>query len=239
MSTGNIPKEILDKVAKLRALMTSDNINESTAAAAAAAKIIDKYRISEAELEMNEPATVGESIELEHEPLFEGIKLSTWRERLAATLAKHYGCAAWINNGCYHHKAFRLCGRKSDVELVRYMFSWLSVEIDNKAIASCKGMGKNYSNSWRIGAVSGVSAQFANMRTELKKEQVSTALARIENRAGEADAFMRENLRLKRPQAQKSNFDYNAFRDGQTHGKSIHLGKSMGTGDGAKMLGSK
>jgi hypothetical protein len=234
----SVPQEILDRVAKLRALSNgTSNINESTAAATAAAKIVEKYRISEEELDMHETVS-SDPIELVHDPLFDGVRLSTWKERLGSVLGRHYGCACWIDNG-FNSKRFRLVGRKSDVELVRYMFAWLALEIDNKALSVCAGKGKTFSNSWRLGAVAGVSSQFNAMRAELKKEataSASCALVKLENRANESDVFMRAKMKLRKQAQGNTGFDYDGYFKGKQHGESIHLGKAMGENSTANKL---
>src|SRR2546421_209940 len=103
---------VIEKVRKLRALATSQNAHEAAAAAAAADKLIQEHRLSEAELHAHAPGQV----------------------------------------------VLRIYGTPSDIEIVRYMYAWLTTEAE-RLVNHASVKGRTGRNSWFIGFVTGVREQ--------------------------------------------------------------------------------
>lgn len=131
--------DIIAKVQKLRRLATSSNANEAAAAAAAADRIIQEHALSEAQLEAS-GEHVAELPTEAKDPLhvFRGGRTPAWHLRLCVELARHYGCALYVEgfrypNGRKAEEHVKIVGRSSDVEALRFMYSWLSVEVERLA----------------------------------------------------------------------------------------------------------
>jgi len=233
---------VIDKVKKLLALSKSSNANEAAAAAAAANKLIDQYRLAEAELETSDDLC--EDIMEDTDSFYESGRLTQWKSSLACQLAKHYGCAIY-NNKSYRKNSYKLVGRKSDIEVVRYMFTWLFLEVDRLSDSASKGSGRDrsagkiFSNSFCSGAVVGISSKLESSRKEVAQSASSGAIIRLDQRLEEAKNFMNGNHRLKRSNSfGSSRFDSNAYEAGKVSGQNIHLGSCLNAAKGVRFLGS-
>lgn len=231
---------VIDRVKKLLALSKSSNAFEAAAAANAANKLIDQHRLSESELETSDH----ESIIQDPNPLYESGRLTKWRSTLAVVLAKHYGCATYNSKG-RRSNIFKLIGRKSDIEIVNYMFAWLSSEIERLSSSASKAQkldrseGKIFSNSFCLGAVEGIKEQLQASRKEAAAQATSGALVKLDQRFTEADEFMRNLLNLKQVKSySKSSIDYGAYNSGKTKGQNIHLGQGLNAANGVRLLSS-
>lgn len=241
--------DIIDKIRQLRALSKNNNVFESAAAAAAADKLIEKYRISEADLQTESSEKPDEDSSV----LYETARTITWKYVLCHNLAVHYGCTVWNNwavglssdfrKNNRKVSRYRLVGRKSDREIVSYMFAWLSMEIERLTKLNCKGQGHITSQSYAEGAVSGIKQQMDLSKAEMKKEAQQAgqtqALVKLDARQEESKAALRilHPELVYKTKTIARHIDQNAYGDGVRAGKSIHLGKAMG-GAGPKLLGA-
>lgn len=234
-------ESIIDRINKLRALSKSDNINEAAAAAAAANKLIDQHRLSESELEKDDCEK--EIILKDNIPLYECARITQWRTALANVLAKHYSCAIYNSTG-FRLNRYTLVGRKSDIDLVHYMYSWLSTEIERLSASASKGKnfdrsrGRIFAGSFSLGAVEGISQQLNASRKEAAVDASATALVRLEARWAEADSFLRKTVdKLKETKGKPIMVNMKAFDTGVETGKNIHLGAKLNEAQGVKLLG--
>lgn len=233
--------DVIEKVKKLQRLATSSNPNEAAAAAAAANKLIDQYRIQESELEVN--SEVCEDIIQDPEAVYESGRITQWKTSLVCYLSKHYGCAIFNFKG-FRSSSYRLIGRKSDVEVVKYMFAWLCVEIERLCNAASKSKslgrssGKIFANSFCAGAVAGIREQLEASRKEVASTSNSTAVVKLNQRYDEAVNFMNSKMNLRKVSNQsKSYLDRSAYENGKVKGSSIHLGSGLNAAKGIKLLG--
>lgn len=230
---------IIEKVQKLLALSKSSNINEAAAAAAAANRLIDQHCLSEMDLESS-GASIEEMIEEDADFIYESGKITAWKYMLVCILAKHYGCAHW--NDCTwatgrQVSRYRLVGKRTDIGIARYMFSYLTLECQRLSALEAKGRGRVFVSSYCEGFVSGVQAQLIASRAEVQKTASSSALVKMDGRVDLARAEMyrlHDNLKKKTVMSH-GHRDGSAFSMGQDRGKSIHLGASMSSG-GIRML---
>ena len=231
---------ILQKVRKLRELATrTTSVAEATAAAAQADAIIQRYRLSEADVEAS-GAQPAEPIDSPEEPLWTGGgRTDTVAMRLSAVLAEHYGCASYRVRtrvmGRTESVTLRLAGRASDVAIVRYMFAWLRAEIERLAQRE-PGTARP---SFRHGAVSGISfALDAATKATVRASTGSGAGAMVlASRAAEAERW----LATTEPDMGKSrpvggNLDPDAFARGARAGREMSIGAALPEGRG-RMLG--
>ena len=231
---------ILDKVRHLRELSKSSNIHEATTAAAMADRLISKHRISEAELSM---ATKAADLPAQEDSVFlyETAKVTPWKRSLVQVLSNHYGCAVFNDiihkpnsktNGFRKVTRYRLVGILSDMEITRYMFAWLSEEIERLSKSHCAGQGHVYSQSYCQGAVAGIKTQLDIVKREQKNSAIesgqTTALACLDERYNNASRTMyalHSNMTTVKSNSH-SHFDSNAYNLGVAIGKSIDLGLS-------------
>ena len=233
---------IIDKIRHLRSLAQSSNLNEATAAAAAADRLISKYRVSEVEINISNKMADLPAIE-DKEILYESSRVTMWKKSLANVLANHYGCFMWndtIRVNGRKVSRYRLIGVDSDIAITRYMFAWLLTEIERLSKLFCTGMGHVYANSYCIGAVTGIQFQLEKIKQEEKaaavqNTQTTNALACLDERVDRAKAVLyslHNNLVAVKTRS-CSQYDGNAYAIGVNSGKSIHLGKVMGDGSGS------
>lgn len=134
-------EDIRQKIRSLRELeRRASSQGEAEAAARAAAALLEKYRLSEAEVEAA-GAEPTEACVLDGESLYSYRRAEQWRMDLANVISDGYGVA------CFRERHFGarddkpkgrarigfdykllLVGRPSDVLIVRYLYSWLSAE---------------------------------------------------------------------------------------------------------------
>ena len=240
--------KIIDKIRQLRTLSVSNNANEAAAAAAAADRLISKYRICEAEVALADKAS---DLPAEEDKfvLYETARVTRWKQVLAMRLAEHYGCAIW--NDCVWASIqsgrkvsrLRLVGLQSDMEITRYMFAWLTLEIERLSKSHCVGRGHVYAASYCLGAVNGIKQQLDLVKQEQKVDAEAsgqtTALACLDERITKASLTMKALHKLVTTKVvSHGHHDANAYKLGVEVGKSIHIGKVMGSSntDGSKML---
>lgn len=231
--------DTIAKVQKLLALSKSSNANEAAAAAAQANRLIDKYRLSQADIETDVLNT--DPICQDSEYLYETGRVTMWRKRFVHELTKHYG-VAYYNDHTYESgrqvSRFRMVGRKSDMEIVRYMYTWLSAECERLAAIEAKGCGRIFVASYQEGFVMGVAKQLQLSREEMKKEATSSAIVKIDSRLDESTKSMYSQVKGLVTTKAKSYRRMNnmAFGMGQQRGQSIHLGAALGTSSSTKLL---
>jgi Protein of unknown function (DUF2786) len=257
---------IIDKVQKLRRLARSDNVNEAAAAAAAADRLIQEHGLAEAQLQA-EGAKPAESV-VEDESAFAKWhgQAPTWQRILVSGLITHYDCASYLTWKCddLHLKPAlvqQVIGRPSDIAMARYMWGWLSVEIERLAQLH-KGNGRSWLDSFRRGAVSGVLGKLRDSKAAVRGEatarakvaaainpdlagSASSALAVYDRRSAEA----RDQLHALHPDiaaAEKRSRGGSSYRGASNHdgyssgkraGANIHTGATLGDGAATKRLG--
>lgn len=214
--------DIVEKVKKLLSLSKSSNEHEAATAAALANKLIQQYRISEAQLSQEGEVIFHDKI------LYHTGRIIPWKNTLACRLAEVYGCKV-INNISFPHgrkiSNFKLVGRKTDCEICFYMFSWLVLEIQRLADLNAKGKGHKYVFSYCEGIVFGVIEQL-NKKQEAKEEH-SSALLKIDNRINDTNLFIKKMNIGSSSAKSKAQIDSEALANGIEKGKNIHLGSHL------------
>lgn len=233
---------VIDKVQKLLALSKSSNVNEATAAAAAANKLIDQYRLSEADIATSD-TEIDPLIE-DDGFIYETGRIVPWKSSLVITLAKHYGCALFNSthfpNGRQVSR-YKLVGRTSDIQITKYMFNWLMMECQRLSEKEARGKGRVFAASYCQGFVAGVKQQLMKSREEAKQQASQASIIKIDAREQEAHELMNKLHKLRSNKSQSaSQINPYAFDAGMNRGKSIHLGGAMNSSSnvGVKLLGS-
>jgi hypothetical protein len=228
-------EKIIARIKALRALATSSNVHEAAAAAAQAARLLLEHDLAEADVQTSEPveAPTQDAVPLD----VYGSKVARWRSALATFLIKQHGCYGWVRHTADGKWAQVIVGRRGDVETVRYMYAWLTTEITRIAQATGRGNGRSWFNSFYWGAVSGIREQMMKTTAEVRSHATGTALAVVDARLVASRALAPPGLRSFGKVAPLRDGD--GYRRGQEAGRSMHVGKAIGSGGGAaKALGS-
>lgn len=235
-------ENVISKVQKLLALSKSANANEAAAATNAANRLIDQYRLSVADL--SEDSTEIDPMMEDSGAIYETGRIVPWKQSLVVTLARHYGCATFIS-AVYPTgrkvSRFKLVGRKSDIAIVNYMFSYLSAECARLCEKEAHGQGKVFANSYCSGFVAGIRQQLSESRKEAEKEATGTAIVAINNRYREATDFMYKLHNLTSSKGHSSaQTNFRAFNAGLQQGRNMHLGAGLNAGNktGVRLLGN-
>lgn len=232
-------KAVVEKVQKLLSLSKSTNANEAAAAAHAANRLIDQYRLSNADLEIE--SSIQELLEEDEGYIYESGKVTPWKQQLMRRLISHYGLYHWNDTSFATGRQvsrFRLVGRRSDIEIAKYMFAWLTMECQRLSNMEVRGHGRVAVSSYCEGFVKGISDQLSLSREEAKKEATSEAIVRIDARSAEAEKYLyqiRTNLVIAKSKSYRR-INPTAFAMGKIRGEEIHLGKSLVTGNVTKLL---
>lgn len=235
---------IIAKIQKLRELgKNNTNPNEASAAARAADALIEKYQLVAADLEIK--GQQAEPIEIIKESLYESGRVMLWVHNLATVLCDHYGCTYYVdtvedfvkvaaknpNARRTTFKALRMVGRRSDTEIVKYMFAWLQDEIARITKTNAYGQGMRYSQNYACGVVNGIKLQLNAERKSATEEAnragQSAAMVMVSNRSKEAEKFMRSAIRLGSSGRSHLYKDEDAFSQGTEVGKRLHLNKGI------------
>lgn len=219
--------KVISRVIHLRKLSEGNaNIHEARAAAAAADRLIQEYRLSQAELECSGK----EPQEPMHKAVMhEGGRRTAWRETLARSICNHYGCSWYIFRSNLNRSLnYIVVGRQSDTEIASYMFEWLSAEIERLCKFYSKGMGVRFAKSWLDGAAEGVADTFRQRKQEMQNQPSSSAMVLLDNRIKESNEFMRQsNPNMQSSKAIRGGSSYSARVSGYNVGKNIQIREGL------------
>ena len=251
--------KVVSQIQKLLRLSQSNNPHESAVAMGKAQELMDRWKISSACLnEENNFSAPDETIEDFGKKgiyLEQSENRSRWRMVLAVVLAeanqcKIYNMARRNQNGRVTAN-IAIIGRKSDAEIVSYLFSYVVKEIDRLTLSQGKGLGKSWSNNFRLGCVDAISIKLKEQREALAKTmraevvnnsmalvRIDNALAKLDHRGREVEQYVKK-MRLKNSPSFVGRDDAHARAQGQRVGASINLNnRSTGSiGSGQKKIG--
>jgi len=219
---------VKSKISKLLAMAASNNEQEAAVAMGMAQNLIDRHKLSLAELSDAEASEIQEEgIVKDEDPLFAGGRISTWKSSLAHYIA--------LTNGCklvkYTHQGrsvggergskLVIFGRPSDISNTRFLLAYAVVQLTRLAP---KGMGKEYANSWYLGAVQGINQQMQAAKRKVNASASSFALVKLDRRDKEVDLFISGNVgKLRKSAASHSNINGHAYNQGMAAGRNIDL----------------
>lgn len=228
---------VIDKVRKLLRLAGSPNEHEAALAAAKAQELIDQHQLQTALLSIDESTTTSSDDEpitnFADSPLDVSPAYARWRATLAVGIASHNGCRIWRQGG-----HLMIVGRPSDADAVRYLFGWLAGEVERLATENGAGKGRTWRNNFRLGVIDTILRKLREQhrqwldstRAEATKANalvvVNKALVRIEQRRGQVDAWMKDNLSLSRGRASTARCDYDARNAGRAAGEGVSVSRS-------------
>lgn len=237
-------QEAIEKAVKLLRLAQSSNQHEAALAASRAQEIMDRFKLEglSADYATDAPKPSEPIKDFCADLMDPGTQVETWKARLASVVAKVNECKIYIRktrNIRYEITAgFAIVGRASDAQTVRYIYSWLSHEVDRLAGIHCAGYGRTFFNNFRIGAVEAVcdKLEAARKATEatMKQEAVATgigmALVRVQNaiatrdkQLAEVEDWTKANLKLKKAPRTTYTADPTARQLGRRAGETINV----------------
>lgn len=230
---------IVDKVRKLLALAESTSINESAVAAAAAQRLIEKHRLTEAMLADHDEAPDVDDVQMHDDCLDKGARFAQWKIDLACITAEHNCCrVAAVETGS-SHTTLHLIGTAADAAVSTALYRWLCVEIARLVTAS-KLKGAVDKAAFRVGAVFTIEEQLgaavksarARARAQAREAAVTSALTLYQDatalakaRDTAADQLLDELSDGEATEVGKhdEDFDAAAFLIGMTSAKSIDM----------------
>lgn len=202
---------------------------EAQAAAFALGKLLTKHQIDISSLETSED---------EERPVLDAVPLATmrgattWRIRLAAAICDHCGVSAWVARSTRTKATrFMLCGRPTDIEAVRGMYSWLTAEAQRLCVAS--GHKGSHANDWLRGFSLGLAEQLLAAKKdaigEACRESPGSSVAIVlASKQNEADELMQSTFgSMKAHVLRRRRVCGSVHAEGRANGRSIHLGKSL------------
>lgn len=249
-------EEAMAKVAKLLKLAKSDNPHEAAVAAGRAQEIMDRYRLQGAPIDLDgQPATPEEVIGTQELDEFKTQGVSFWRGRLATVIAHGNQCDVFGREArTFGHSALMIVGRPSDVATVRYLYAYLTKEIERLTRKCAPGKGRVWASNFRAGCVDTIKERLTQQRAETTQRvveeaqaespaalaRVTVALAKRNQGADELAAYMAQQYGGRiRTQTQVGRGDDGARQAGRTAAQDIPIGTSKGgIGAGRLTLGT-
>lgn len=227
--------KVIARILHLRKLAENNtNLHEAQAATRAADKLIQEYRLSQAELEQQGNAPQDPMTD---RIVHKGGRRTAWREKLMWALTTHYGCS-WYMSGGRGNLSYKVIGRESDIQILSYMFAWLTEEIERLCKTHSRGMGVAYARSWLDGAAQGVRDTFIERKREMQAQAgASAAMVLLDRRGKEAEDHkitMYPNLR--KAGSVNGGRRSDGRSDGYQVGKQIRIQEGLGAGKSSDLL---
>lgn len=244
---------VIAKVQKLFALAEGNkNEHEVKAALAAADRIMHEWRLTRAEVESR-----GEVVSepFVRDIVSQGGRRLAWQEWILMALCTHYGGAFYFSSyrsggeggrgggkGAKGTQSYTVLARKSDFEIIKYMFAYLSGEVDRLGTAACKGQGIKVAAAWRVGCAQGIASQFNDMR-EAARAQANTAghssaMVLLDKRHDEAKVELAQQIKLRQGKAIHGGRDSLARAHGYSEGRKIQIRDGISDGKESYKLSS-
>lgn len=207
----------VEQIRKLReiASRTTSNPNEAAAAAAAAEKLCQKHRISQAMLEAGEVAEGPVEADID---AFQ--KIEPWKSYLLTDLAKLHGCeVVYLRTKGRGYEAVAY-GTDDDLATLKEMYDWLVSEMLRQAEAGPSS--PRWRKSFLLGASEGIREALQEGAKQARKEAPSTALAILDARLQAAHKAVKEKHgRLEKAAHERPRGDARALEAGFEVGRSI------------------
>ena len=219
---------VVEKVRKLYALAASTNENEASSAIAAAELLIQRYRLTQVELETSTLIDTEIPVEFE-ESLERGGAVKMWKKILLSTMVEHYGCASWSTTSWRSGRrqtVYRIVGNPTDTILLKVQYDKVKEQIDKLTIT--KGGNRSQKDAYRKGLVVAVRNRLKEAREQSRASCSSTAIVKLDERCTDSTNVMNllhPNLRMAGKLSLNVRSD--AYYDGLTDGKKIHLGEEL------------
>jgi len=241
-------EEALRKAASCLRLAQSANPHEAALAAAKAQEIMDRYNLSTEDMAYSDQPKQEEIKDFGADPLHEVCQVDTrWTLWLSNTIAKLNSCRTYYHTKMSGSATIKLIGRASDVQTVRYIFSWLEREVRRLTKQECQGYTRKYQVDFRTGVVDTICRKLEEQRAETYKNvqketsnslalvRVQNSIAKMEAKGQEVQKWMDENLKLRESKFRKR-ADLTARQHGQVAGEQVRFNRAKAGLDNSEMF---
>lgn len=227
-------KDTILKIKKLFALAEGSNFPaESANALGKAQALMLKHKVDQAMLEVIGEVEEEEIVTFKDSPLNEEdsgkSQKANWKVRLASVLCQF--------NGCYLFSSginIILVGKPSDVDTIRYLYSYCVRQIDHLTSKHCRGQGRTYGNNFRYGCVDAVKKAMQDEQEAVRQQfggvsergliVVDNTLLKIKEDIKKAERHAKGQFNL-RSSSSSHRGNENARSAGREAGKGIYNGK--------------
>lgn len=236
-------KEALDKVrALLKLAARAGTPGEAAAAASRAQAVLDRYEITRDEAEAAHDDEMTSTLDEERGWIDAESAIAEWRYLLVARLARFNGLAAFVGRRGAGY-SYEVAGRRGAIATARVLYVWLAAETLRQSRRECRGMGRRYADSFKIGFVEMVMHRMEldrHLRFEAEKRQAvnPAALMRVETAldrygAGKvAEQWMRDRPEVKVQEKNRRVVE----TDPQAHAHGSIVGRSVDLSGGTQKI---
>lgn len=227
---------ILYRIKKLMALANSTNEHEAALAARKAQELLQEHSLSMSDVDGLQATNADPVLRSDYQ--YTNGNHITWKIRLAHQIATNNSCSL-ITSG----RTLVFLGRKSDVEVVKFLFEDLSVRLEQLVKTELRRVGhpgKGYSNSWLLGATQGIGNQMYAAQQAFKQAVSAggnSGMSLMIVKEREVKEFKKIQFPHLRsgPRMRISNSD--AFHSGVQTGENMSLHRGyVGAGGNGKLL---
>jgi hypothetical protein len=225
--------KIIERVRALFALAKSDNEHEATAAMKQAMRLMERHRISEAEVASAQQSAGEEPIC--HDTVFVSEKRKVpWKIRLANSIARANACKAWTNPTNDKRFVQRIIGSTSDIEMVKVMFAWLVLTGEKLAHSGVRRRpewltAQKWKGDFLFGFAEGIGEQLLRAKEEVRAEAKTTSSAAIVLLVRQDERVMEVYKAM--PGMRNMNLGprntSEGYVSGRIAGKNVHLGHAL------------
>jgi hypothetical protein len=229
--------DIIQKIRDLRRLAAdTTNVHEAEVALSAAARLIERHRLEEAEIEATTGEAAEEAMRIE-DALGSAVSIPVWQQTLAVTLATHHGCAILFQRKPGGTDMI-IFGRPGDAALLRETYTYLLLDLLRISAKEARGKGTSWKRSWLVGAVHGMAEKLAEARRVERATTAAsvTALTLLDDRASEAREAALAGPGARERRLRRSRVHGDAFGDGKEHGRNVSLDKARPLPGGMRAL---
>lgn len=228
--------KIIDRVRKLLRLSESEGTGgEAENAASAAQELIERHRLDPGELVEKEEGKFGAW----EPPLFTGVRPAEWRVALATAVAEPNGCEILIwervpDADGWTPTDILVAGPKRDCELVHYIYSFLSAELERRTTREAAHQSAQWRASFRAGAINRIHERLmAAVKRARQNAPVTALVVRREAQVEEVRAWIDDEFDPEpSPLEDEWPIDYEAAMDGADSADEIQL-----PNEGQRVLG--
>jgi hypothetical protein len=220
-------EEIKEKIRKLLALAGSSNKHEAKLALDRAIALMNRYQISEYELERD--PFVAQTRAHNYAAMPE------WYLLLIGAVSEVSGCTyTWRISRRGHkddRRDFTIYGRKRDIENSLFIFDLLLRELETRVKTAKSLSGRSAKDSYRKGFICAIGLKLLEAQKRFfstNTKEGGNALVPIDTRRVEAEAYRDSLCNAKSRRAITENYDERAFTTGAEDGAKIKLRNGIG-----------
>lgn len=213
--------KIIEKIRRLLALSKSPNEFEAAAAAAKAQDLLFKYNLSTADIDI-----AGKSEEEYGAAWFNDGVNSRWRHMLLEAVASNSFCEAGRVIG--RHGTYQILGKKSDIEIVTYLFNYLAETVERMAAQyRGKGLGREWLNAYRRGLVIGIAVTLRGQRLKSEREAGETSRALVISNIQKLEELKERFWAMQHSKPHPEITERAAFYQGTRDGRQIPIHQAL------------